>query len=255
MDKEALYTARWHILNNVAIPPGPIRDAMLDVLRPILGDEPKMIENEPLPETDKPIIPTLPDQAKITINPWMIPDGKPFPIVGQFFKPDEFIQYLKLIAGATKWNPIGVTMHGTSDPSLSMRPVGFIPQHMLNLRSYYMGMKWTAGPHLFVDDLGIWVFSPLDRRGTHSPSFNNTRFGIEMLGDYDYDDDPWSGRGLRVMHNGMIAAAGILKIFGLGSGKLNFHRHDSETSHRTCPGAKIDFAKFEEGMISAYNSL
>lgn len=261
MSIDALYTARWHLLNNLPVPKGGPLEALLDDLRPTLGPEPvsQPIEQHP-PETEPPVqeIPAIEDNSahRYRVQPIFtnLVDGK-LPIVGRRFTRGEFLDYLYTVGAPAKWRPVGVTMHGTSSPSLAQRPDGFTEQHMLNLRDFYLGQGWLHGPHLFVDDHGIWVFSPLSERGTHSQSFNNTRFGIEMLGEYDRAEDPWSGRGLKVIENGQFAAAAILKLFALGYQRMNFHRHDSATNHRTCPGNKIDFVRFEAGMIQFFNAI
>ena len=80
---------------------------------------------------------------------------------------------------------------------------------MVNFESYYKNeCGWNGGPHLFIDDRAIWVFNDLTKRGTHSPSFNASRFGIEMLGDYDKEEFN-SGRGRKVRDN-TVAAMAIL---------------------------------------------
>ena len=154
-----------------------------------------------------------------------------------------------------KWNPTGITVHHTASPSLSMRPNGFETKHMGYLRDYYKGtLGWSSGPHLFVDENGIWVHTPLTKRGVHARSFNASRIGIEMLGDYSYADDPNAGRGKKVLDMTKIAAALLMKHLKIDSSKLNFHRHDPETS-KDCPGKKIEFSSFEDNVIDLYESL
>lgn len=262
MSNDDLYTFRWHVQNGKPVPNGPVLDAGLDILRPVLGPEPGY-QDPPAPDIPidadldandgPPLVPVTPEAEKAKDVSWLVPGSK-FPIVGRQFSRAEFLSYVQAQTKLS-WEPIGVTIHGTSAPSLSQRPDGFVTQHMHYLRDYYLSLGWSRGPHLFVDDLGIWVFNPLTLRGTHSPSYNNTRFGVEMLGDYDKSDDPTSGRGRKVIENAQYAAAVLLKYFKLGSQYLNFHRHDALTTHRTCPGGKIDFPRFESEMIAIYNQL
>jgi|GEM_PF-3192308 len=168
---------------------------------------------------------------------WMVPPSKTFPIVGAAFSSAEFLGYLRNIKDdAMTWAPRGVTIHHTAAPSLATRPRGFESQHMLNLRSWYQSLGWDRGPHLFVDDKLIWVFSPLTSRGIHAVSFNRTRIGIEILGDFD-SEDPKSGRGLEACKMAADAASLLIGRFGL-TDPLNFHRDDSKTS-KTCPGSKF----------------
>lgn len=187
---------------------------------------------------------------------WQIKSGA-FPIVGRRFSPAEFLTYAKWVQAneSFHWNPTGITAHHTAYPSLDMRPDGFTEQHMRNLRDYYKNsMGWSSGPQVFTDDKGIWVLTPLTHRGVHAKSFNSTRIGIEMLGDFDYKDDPDTGRGRLSTYHGKFAAAAMMKAFGISTGKLNFHRDDPKTS-KSCPGKKISFEAFEADVKAIYDSL
>jgi hypothetical protein len=109
---------------------------------------------------------------------------------------------------------------------------------MTNLESYYKGLGWNGGPHLFVDDGpdGIGLFNPLNRRGTHSPSFNAQYIGIEHVGDYNVEDDD-SGAGLQVKTNGIIATAILCARLGIpvDAEHIKLHKEDPRTDH-DCPG-------------------
>jgi len=57
-----------------------------------------------------------------------------------------------------------------SDTLTTQRPNGFTSLQMENFVKYYRDKhKWSAGPHLFIDDKMIWVFTPLTVSGVHSP--------------------------------------------------------------------------------------
>ena len=163
-------------------------------------------------------------------------------IEGKPYSPADFATHVAgLVMG--DWRPSQIVIHHCSAPSLAQRPKGFIPQHMLNLKEYYEGKKWSAGPHLFTDDSRIWTFSPMTAPGVHAVSFNRTSIGIEMLGDYD-DEDPWSGRGLQVLTTTAKAVHALLRKFQLDPAKaVRFHREDPKTQ-KTCPGIKINKAAF-----------
>ena len=47
--------------------------------------------------------------------------------------------------------------------------------------------------------------------GVHASSFNASRIGIEMLGDFDHKDDPDSGRGKACTDFAKFAAAALMK--------------------------------------------
>ncbi len=106
-------------------------------------------------------------------------------IVGESFSAKDFDSYCHTLQW-TAWRPSFIALHNTASPSLAQRPKGLTKQHIKNLKSFYRDEQgWKAGPHLFVDDKQIWVFTPLTVSGVHSPSWNKTALGLEMLGDYD----------------------------------------------------------------------
>lgn len=171
-------------------------------------------------------------------------------IIGKGYAPDAFPAYLDGI-DLVKWKPSLVTIHHTAFPSLADRPNGFTAVHMQNLRHYYgTQLKWSAGPHLFVDDRLIWVLSPLDRRGVHAVSFNRNSWAIEMLGNYDHES-PTTGRGAQVLANSAQATAAMLRRLGLTTAAIRFHRDCTKTT-KSCPGKlvqKSDFVQLVENYL------
>lgn len=167
-------------------------------------------------------------------------------IVGVNYTADEFDTYCHGLSWAA-WRPSFIALHNTAAPTLAQRPNGFTKQHILNLEAFYRDTnKWSAGPHLFVDDKQIWVFTPLTMSGVHSPSWNKTALGVEMLGDYDKDEFD-SGRGLKVQKNAVAAIATLSAILGLDPDTMKLHKEDPATSH-ACPGKKVSKAKFIEAV-------
>lgn len=166
-----------------------------------------------------------------------------FPIVGKKFSPEDFAQYVKSLS-LGDWQPEFIVIHNTASPSLAQRPSGLTHQHIKNLQTYYAGKGWKGGPHLFVDDTGIWVFNPLDKRGTHSPSWNSEAWGIELLGDYS-TESPTEGRGELVIEDGAKAAGILLRKLGLepNDKTIRFHKEDPETTH-DCPGKLLVKSEF-----------
>ena len=163
-------------------------------------------------------------------------------IVDQQFSQFDFNQY---VAGLTfdGWVPDLFVVHHTQDPSLAMLPNGLQERNIRGLESYYRDEQgWSAGPHLFVDDHGIWVFTPLTTRGVHAVSFNARGIGMEMLGDYDHEDFN-SGRGAAVRDNAVAACAIVCKKLGIGPEGILGHRDDPKTT-KTCPGNHVDLDAF-----------
>lgn len=156
------------------------------------------------------------------------------PIVGLPFTSDAFDSYCHGLSWMA-WRPTFIVVHNTAVPTLAQRPKGFTKTHMQNLVSFYRDQKgWSAGPHLFIDDKQIWVFSPLTMSGVHSPSWNKLSIGLEMLGNYDSESFD-SGRGLEVRKNTVAAMATLSAALGLDPFSARFHFEDPLTNHK-CPG-------------------
>lgn len=159
-------------------------------------------------------------------------------IVGARFSPDGFDDYARHLA-FTAWRPQFVVVHNTGIPTLAQRPLGFTTAHIEGLVAYYRDEQgWSAGPHCFVDQNGIWVFTPLTTSGVHSPSWNAIAWGVETLGDYATEafTDP--------IHANLVSCLATLHMTaGLDVGILRFHKEDVRTTHKGCPGAHIDKAR------------
>jgi N-acetylmuramoyl-L-alanine amidase CwlA len=160
------------------------------------------------------------------------------PIVGLSFTPEQFDSYCHALRW-TAWRPSFIVLHNTYVPSLAQRPSGFTARHMQNLVNYYRDeKKWSAGPHLFIDDKKIWVFTPLTLSGIHSPSWNKLSLGVEMLGDYTTESFT-TGRGLKVHQHTVAALATLCAVPGLDPAGIRFHKEDPLTTHKTCPGKNV----------------
>jgi len=99
------------------------------------------------------------------------------------------------------------------------------------LKAYYEQKKWPAGPHLFIAEDGIWLFSPMRANGIHASTLNARSIGIEVVGDYDLA--VWSGET-------KYSAVGVIKVLmehlGIAPAQVYFHR---DVSAKTCPGKAI----------------
>lgn len=159
------------------------------------------------------------------------------PIVGLAFDQDSFDSYCHGLSWSA-WRPSFIVVHNTGSPTLAQRPNGFTKTHMQNFVSYYRDQKkWSAGPHLFVDDKSIWVFTPLTMSGVHSPSWNKLAIGMEMLGDYESEAFD-SGRGALVRKNAVAAMATLCGVLGMNPMDSRLHFEDPETDHK-CPGKNV----------------
>jgi hypothetical protein len=60
------------------------------------------------------------------------------------------------------------------------------------IRDYYKSLGWQTGPHLFIDERWIWLFTPLRLVGTHAKEGNSYTsggrlhysVGVEMIGHF-----------------------------------------------------------------------
>ncbi len=177
------------------------------------------------------------------------------PIVGIAFDAAGFDAYCKGL-NWLNWRPSFIAVHNTAVPSLAQRPNGFSRQHIANLEGYYQGLGWRAGPHLFIDDKSIWVFTPLTTTGRHSPSWNNIALGFEMLGNYETESFT-SGRGLAVRKNAVSATASVSRCLGLDPRSIRLHKEDPATTH-DCPGKNVKKAQFiteaQSAIAAHYNA-
>lgn len=137
----------------------------------------------------------------------------------------------------------GMTLHNTAAPNLGQWTPANRAQRILNLERYFRDEKgWPSAPHAFVDYDFIWNFTPFTSKGTHSPSWNGTRLGIEMVGDFDVDDDD-SGLGFKIKMN-TVALFGMLHShYGWNPETIKLHKEDPRTDH-DCPGKDIDKDEF-----------
>jgi hypothetical protein len=156
---------------------------------------------------------------------------------------EEFKTYLQSLHGG--WRPSGMALHNTASPTLyQWWHGGTSPeQRMKNLRNYYENdMGWSSGPHAFIDGEDIWVFVDFNVKGVHSPSWNGTKLGIEMVGDYDTETDE-SGQGKKVMDL-TVALFGVCHdYFGWDPDTIKLHKEDPATDH-DCPGSNIVKSEF-----------
>lgn len=163
-----------------------------------------------------------------------------FTIIARKFSAPEFREYCKTI-GKQPWVK-RIVLHNTGTPSLAQRPGGILTeQHIKNLHTYYaQTQKWSGGPHLFIDAEGIWVFNPLNDPGVHSPSYNSSAWGVEMLGDYASESFK-TGLGAKVAENAWEACAILAEMQGwpdLEDQRLILHKEDPKTTHN-CPGKNV----------------
>lgn len=102
---------------------------------------------------------------------------------------------------------------------------------IVGLKAYYEGKGWPAGPHLFVAEDGIWLFSPMNKDGIHAGTLNFHSIGIEVVGDYD--NEVWSGE---TKTNALGVIKALMDRLSIPQSQIFFHR---DVSPKTCPGRAI----------------
>ncbi len=166
-------------------------------------------------------------------------------IVGQGFTSDAFATYVSGLS-FVNWRPSFVVLHNTAAPTFAQWHSISGDQRMQNLQSYYRDtQKWSGGPHLFVADDLIWVFTPLTLPGVHSPSWNNISWGVELVGDYSTEQIVPA-----LQANAVSALATLHGALGLDPSTLRLHREDPLTTH-LCPGNNISKADFIANVTAA----
>lgn len=166
------------------------------------------------------------------------------PIVGRKFDSDEFRDYVNSLILPGMFTPQFIVLHNTQIPNLAQWHDVSMEKRINGLVSWYRDeCEWSAGPHLFVADDGIWVFTPLTSAGVHSPSWNKVAWGVELVGDYD--NEPL-GDDVRIY--GMDALDILHRAMKWTMPQLRLHRDDPLTTHRGCPGRNIVREEWEAGV-------
>src|SRR5690606_10673058 len=168
------------------------------------------------------------------------------PIVGKAFKLPELKNYIQNL-DYSLWKPSLIVWHNTGLPTIQQweDKVQYDIKHGLNppgisrinsLQSYYRDQQgWSSGPHFFVYKDVVWAFTPANKKGTHSPSWNGISIGIEMIADFDKEDDE-TGAGLIIKKNTIAITSMISEKLGIVPLQcVKLHIEDKKTNH-DCPG-------------------
>jgi len=149
-------------------------------------------------------------------------------IINKCLQLDEFKKYVDTYI-FTRPVPNKLVIHHTYIPTKSQ----WNGQHSIDgLKRYYERKGWRAGPHLFVAEDGIWLFSPMNKMGIHAGSGNWRSIGIEVVGNYD--TEKWSGK---TKENALGVIKALTNKLKLNKEKIRFHRDYSK--YKSCPGHAI----------------
>jgi hypothetical protein len=171
-------------------------------------------------------------------------------VVARGYTADEFKAYVEAIQ-FKDWKPEFVVLHNTAVPRFDQWHDVPGARRMAGLVGYYRDdQKWSAGPHLFIADDLIWVFTPLTTHGIHAPSWNEISWGVEMVGDYDHEE-----LSIEVFNNTISALTTLHKKIDKPAQSLRFHKEDPATTHRSCPGHNVDKTEFVQILDVGLASL
>ncbi len=159
----------------------------------------------------------------------------PMEIIGECLTNDEFVRYVEELDIPDPL-PTRIFLHHTWKPTPeTWRGLSTI----MAMKAYYerqlwrdsqgrLREGWTAGPHLFVAQDGIWLFSDLRYDGVGVYGHNYRTHHLEMVGDYDVSKptDP-------ILESTIVALGALHERLGLDVRNLNFHR---DFSSKSCPG-------------------
>jgi hypothetical protein len=227
-----------------------------------------------------------------------------FLYIGQGLTADEFTNYVRTYNFGSV-PPDYIVLHHTAIPStrdarypsggvwdngesgLSESQIKQRRQNALGgIRNAYAGRPgWDRGPHLFIDDRYIWLFSPMAEEGIHAMWGNRFRdgsgrlhysVGIEVVGYYERV--PWPGPVARLVGHAVAALKQRLGTFELRylypkgnpgrivEGKTMRCAHPERltwggiSSHRDynkpqCPGAAVTEAFYMQAIQAAWERL
>lgn len=157
--------------------------------------------------------------------------GLDFAYIGRALSVREFVAYVDTYAFGTI-PPDIICLHHTAIPTLAQWMAGDAGlsdarirekrlTRLAGLRDFYEAKGWSAGPHLFIDDKYIYLFTPMAQVGVHAKWGNSFRamgrlhysVGIEVIGDYS--KQVWPPAVAANVRGAVRALQGKLKTFSL----------------------------------------
>ncbi len=161
-------------------------------------------------------------------------------LLKQSFTLAQFKDYLakEVAPRMSAWRPRGVVLHNTGKmvwPGFDARGVKLTPaQRIDNISVTWVANNFPAAPHLMISPDGmIHTVWPLWLKGTHSPSWNDTFWGVEMVGDFDFE--PFFDTH-RLAVTGALQALYAMLGHQATPDTFHLHKEDPKTTHKRCPG-------------------
>jgi hypothetical protein len=198
-------------------------------------------------------------QVRRWVATWQEEDTEMFLYEGIGLTPAAFAEYV----ADYDFGPLPpdfVVLHHTAIPDSAEAPIDHNPANdwqgtyeerkarLDNIKNYYeRQLGWDRGPHLFIDEERIWIFTPMFHEGIHAGHGNSFwrdgtwgySIGIEVIGFFDKVQ--WSDAVARNVAHAVCVLRERLGTFDLEykawSGGISMHR--DYTREKTCPGLAI----------------
>lgn len=197
------------------------------------------------PEEEHPVLGTRDNPIPTSSLQIVTRNGRPVRMTAE-----EFIEYAQ---GLTICDPYDIVfLHHTAIPT---RESWRGAETILAMKRYYEQEKvwqdvdgrwyrgWTRGPHLFVAEDGIWLFSPLAEDGVGVAGHNTASRHLEMVGNYNAARPDGA-----TLTNTVAVLGALLSKAGLSVDALHFHREYATTD---CPGKAVT-REWVRGLVQAW---
>jgi len=162
--------------------------------------------------------------------PTPVPTPTPalIPIVKKCLDEQGFKNYVRELPMNDSFVPTQIYLHHTAIPGLAdWKGLTTIEAMQRTYTSY----GWSSGPHIFVAPEGIWLFSPLNARGTGVSDHNYGSWHVEMVGNYDRDLPPPD-----ILEYTLWVFAVLMRKAKIDMAHVYFHR---DHQIKSCPGTAI----------------
>lgn len=136
-------------------------------------------------------------------------------IINRKLSPVAFEEYMKNLRTFRRVDK--VIFHHTSSPVESWQGSA----SMLHYWNLYRSRGWRSGPHIFIAPDGIWIFTPITKKGTGATKeANRHAIHVEIVGRY-FDGPPTHPE---ICLFTAIVAAQLIRKFSLIP-ERDFHNH------------------------------
>jgi hypothetical protein len=143
------------------------------------------------------------------------------------------------------WRKINwIILHHTSSPIETWEGT----KSMLHYYNLYRSRGWTAGAHIFIAPDGIWLFTPIAKKGKcSSPDADRESIHIEIVGRY-FDKAPDNPE---IRYFSGIVISNLVEKFNIDLMHIMSH-FDFENFSNCSPHTNSDYA---EDVVKEFNAV